>query len=248
MKFDPEMVRNLSFFANTDSSTEASGRRHTGWRVGEALRQIVDRLVDSKIPDDEFESLADEFDQTARRLSSFEYGRSYSANPATSATALSASGHTDYSPLSGRANPLAPPMTFWIDGDTLFSEATFGHAYEGPPGCVHGGILAAAFDEILGAAQAASGDPGMTGTLTVVYRAPSPLHAPIRFEATLDDVQGRKVMTSARSYVAGPSGDISADDRMLTAESHGIFISIDFEKLATDLAKKQDETSRGPDE
>ena len=29
----------------------------------------------------------------------------------------------------------------------------FGAAYEGPPGSVHGGIIAAAFDEVLGMTQ-----------------------------------------------------------------------------------------------
>ena len=38
-----------------------------------------------------------------------------------------------------------------------------GPAYEGPPGCVHGGFIAAAFDEVLGSTQSLSGSPGMTG-------------------------------------------------------------------------------------
>ena len=52
---------------------------------------------------------------------------------------------------------------------------TFGSAYEGPPGHVHGGYVAAAFDELLGMTQSLGGMPGMTGTLTVRYRRPTPL-------------------------------------------------------------------------
>jgi hypothetical protein len=43
---------------------------------------------------------------------------------------------------------------------------TFGSAYEGPPGCVHGGYVAAAFDEMLGFVQSLGGNPGMTARLT----------------------------------------------------------------------------------
>ena len=59
----------------------------------------------------------------------------------------------------------------------------FGSAYEGPPGHVHGGFVAAAFDEVLGYVQSLGGRPGMTGTLTVRYRSPTPLYTELRFEA-----------------------------------------------------------------
>ena len=42
---------------------------------------------------------------------------------------------------------------------------TFGDAYEGPPGCVHGGFIAASFDEMLGFVAGATGKPGMTARL-----------------------------------------------------------------------------------
>ena len=45
--------------------------------------------------------------------------------------------------------------------------------------------VAAAFDEVLGFVQSLSGRPGMTGTLTVRYRKPTPLHTELRFDAQL---------------------------------------------------------------
>ena len=91
-------------------------------------------------------------------------------------------GFFDHSPMLGRANPLAPPIRLWLEGDRILGTATFGAAYEGPPGCVHGGYVAAAFDEVLGSTQSLSGSPGMTGRLTVHYRKPTPLadRAPVR--------------------------------------------------------------------
>ena len=92
-------------------------------------------------------------------------------------------GPFDNSPLMGRANPLAPPVKLQIEADgRVTGTATFGSAYEGPPGHVHGGFVAAAFDELLGLVQIKGGTPGMTGRLTVHYRSPTPLHTELRFD------------------------------------------------------------------
>src|SRR5947209_2294161 len=82
--------------------------------------------------------------------------------------------------------------------------------------------LAAAFDEVLGMAQSLGGQPGMTGTLTIRYRRPTPLHTDLRFEATLDRTEGRKLFTSGRLH----AGDT------LCAEAEGLFIQVDFAKIA----------------
>ena len=65
-------------------------------------------------------------------------------------------------------------------GDRVTARSRFGSAYEGPPGCVHGGYVAAAFDELLGAAQSLSGTQGMTADLEVDYRTPTPLRSAAR--------------------------------------------------------------------
>ena len=100
----------------------------------------------------------------------------------------------------------AAPLHLKVRGDKVHGTAVFGAAYEGPPGCVHGGFIAASFDEVLGMTQSMTGHPGMTGTLTIRYRRPTPLHAEIRFEAELDRVEGRKIFTVGRSF--DPDGQL----------------------------------------
>ena len=79
------------------------------------------------------------------------------------------------------------------------AEAYFDYPYEGPPTCVHGGVIAETFDEVLGAANMVAGHPGMTGTLTIRYRKPTPLRTPLRIEAPVPRAaSGRKVRTWAR--------------------------------------------------
>ena len=95
-------------------------------------------------------------------------------------------------------------------------------AYEGPIGHLHGGFVAAAFDELLGFAQTASGRAGYTGTLTIKMRRPTPLKEPIRYEARVERVEGRKIFCR---------GTIHAGDR-LCAEAEAVFISVDFAKIS----------------
>ena len=108
----------------------------------------------------------------------------------------------DRSPLVGLSNPLAPPVELDPDHDAkrVRGSVTFGSAYEGAPGCVHGGFVAAVFDEALGLACVFSGEPGMTGELTVRYRVPTPIRVPLRIEARHDRREGRKIFNSGRLF------------------------------------------------
>src|SRR5262249_59945963 len=120
---------------------------------------------------------------------------------AESANAGDVSAFFARSPMIGLATPLAPPITIAKTGErTAEARVVFGSAYEGPPGHVHGGFVAAAFDEVLGFVQSTTGQPGMTGTLTIRYRKPTPLDTDLRFEATVQRVEGRKIFAEARLY------------------------------------------------
>ena len=57
-------------------------------------------------------------------------------------------------PVTGRGNPLSPPIEFDLLPDgTMRGEVTLGLEYQGPPACVHGGVVALLFDAVLGRAN-----------------------------------------------------------------------------------------------
>ena len=81
-------------------------------------------------------------------------------------------------------------------------------------------------DEVLGVAQSASGQPGMTANLTVDYRSPTPLLRELVFRGWCEKVEGRKIFTRGTLH----SGDT------LCAESSALFISMRPELFARLLA------------
>ncbi|MGH9302431.1 MAG: PaaI family thioesterase, partial [Acidimicrobiales bacterium] len=149
-------------------------------RLGEATRSVIEHLVAIRAPVEDLARAADLLEDVAAKLADYPQGRLYEGF-AESANAGAAAGLFDHSPMLGLANPLAPPIRVDLVDDVVVGKVHFGSAYEGPPGCVHGGFLAAAFDEVLGMTQSMSGRPGMTGTLSIRYRRPTPLHHDLVF-------------------------------------------------------------------
>lgn len=119
-----------------------------------------------------------------------------------------------YSPVSGRRNPVAPPVRMWREGDEVRGEAVFSPTYAGPPDSVHGGIIAAVFDEVLSMANIITGTAGFTGTLTVRYHRKTPLNTPIEIWGINVRNDGRKQVSRAEMRVGGE----------LTASAEGLFI------------------------
>lgn len=128
--------------------------------------------------------------------------------------------HLGANPAIGLRNSVSPPLQPVVMPDgTVRCDLELGIEYQGPPGCVHGGIVALLFDEMLGLSNAAAGSVGMTADLRVTYSSPTPLNAPLRFEAKQDRVEGRKIWASATLH----TGDrLCASTEALFIEPRGI--------------------------
>lgn len=227
----PDWARRLNELVELDPTP----RRAELIRLSDAMRDVLHRLVQTSAPVELIAEAADQVAAVGALLAQHPRPAAYEGF-AESANAGEPFGFFDHSPMLGRANPLAPPIELRLEDGRMIGRATFGAAYEGPPGCVHGGFVAAAFDEVLGSTQSLSGAPGMTGRLTVHYRSPTPLHTELRFEGELESVSGRKILTKGRLY----AGDV------LCAEAEGLFISIDFAKFAELKARREEQQRQAP--
>ena len=94
----------------------------------------------------------------------------------------------------GEGHPSGLHVRVFKTDDGVVSPIVVPKQYEGPPGAVHGGIVAAYLDEILGgAAVRATGKIAVTGELTVRYVRPAPSETPLLGRGRLVADQGRYV-------------------------------------------------------
>lgn len=218
---------------------ELTPRRAELRRLAAAGREMIERLVSTGASLEDLSRAADALEEIAATLARLPQGQSYdgfaeSANAGTADVDPERYAFFDHSPFIGLANPLSPPIRFAYEPGRVTGRVVFGAAYEGPPGCVHGGYVAAAFDELLGAAQSLSGTQGMTARLTVNYRSPTPLGEELTMEGILSGQEGRKIFCEGRLF---------AGDR-LCAEAEGLFISFDPEKFRALLAAREERMGR----
>jgi acyl-coenzyme A thioesterase PaaI-like protein len=130
------------------------------------------------------------------------------------------------SPVRGQLNAVSPPLTMEMaereDGSLfVLGQARLSRVYEGPPRGVHGGWVAALFDEMLGATMVLAPPPGVTAKLSVDYRHLTPLDEDLRLEAWISETRGRRVQAEATCH-AGET---------LTATASALFVRVDFEQV-----------------
>ncbi len=217
-------------------------------RFAAVLRRIIERLALVDAPTEELATAADaaaafadrmdeEFPKRRSWYEAAETAVSEIADIPASSESRAEDGFFDRSPIVGLSNPLAAPLNLEMGEEAtengtqrfVVGRVVFNAAYEGPPGNVHGGMVAAAWDEVLGMAQSLSGQAGFTGTLTVRYRSPTPLYEELLFKAWVVRVEGRKIFTEGRCY---------AGER-LTSEADAVFITVNREKFEELLAQRQ---------
>lgn len=199
------------------------------------LRRLIDATVANQAPPDALRAAARSVEDAVARLQPFLPHPPPPRYPSTAAfTNLREVFPFDV--VLGPFNPLAAPVEIEWHDPIAIGRVTFGTPYEGPPGCVHGAVIAGVFDQMLNAVNLMRGVPGPTRTLEIRYRKPTPLRRELRFEGWQERVEGREVHASGRLL----AGDV------VTAEARGVFVQLSTERIMRLLAPRgSDEPSSG---
>jgi acyl-coenzyme A thioesterase PaaI-like protein len=207
----------------TDAGVESRFHAHDQWEVAddaraaalsglaERVRELTEAVVHTDVPDEEIAAVSAEIASLTGRLSAAwrEYPRLLQAGAGAPEVMTS--------PVTGTANPIAPPVEMFAEPDgTVRAKFTLNAVYEGPPTFVHGGVSALVLDQLLGMAAAVSGKPGMTATLEMRYRRPTPLGVPLTAEGRATRSEGR------RSWA---DGRIIDPDGRTTVEATAMFVT-----------------------
>jgi acyl-coenzyme A thioesterase PaaI-like protein len=197
-------------------------------QVAAALRRIGAVTIGQPLEDDDVRAAAAQLAAVADQLEAVAADSKLERRtpPQAGFPGVHPQDHFPTSPMIGYANPISPPVEVWAvlgeDGQReIRGRVTFDYPFEGPPTCVHGGVIAELFDELLGLSNILAGKGAMTGTLTIRYRRPTPLLAPLELAARHTGQDGRKVYAWGGLYHEGE----------LTAEAEGVFILVDFGRM-----------------
>jgi uncharacterized protein (TIGR00369 family) len=200
-------------------------RRAAVGELGTALRELVDAAVRTETSVEELAAATAEARALTARLRAESRGLHDIATVDDPEI-----GERWYSPVYGPGNPVAPPLVATDSPEgRATGRATLGKAHEGPPGLVHGGVVATLLDHVLARAVRAAGRGGLTATLTVTFRRPVQLGVPLRATAELTGQDGRRTTATARL--------VAEDDPDTTlAEAEGLFVALRPERAAAVFA------------
>ena len=124
--------------------------------------------------------------------------------------------------VGGRSNPTSIEFEVRFEGDEVVADVVLGRAFEGAPGRAHGGVVAAAFDDITGFVIGMLQEPAFTGELTVRYVAPVPVDETLQIRARLDGRERRKLFISAEARSGGA----------VVATCRAIYVTVDPSRFA----------------
>jgi len=118
----------------------------------------------------------------------------------------------------GQGNPVGLRLNFSVSADgVVVCDATISDNYEGPPGYLHGGIIATLLDEAMSKANRAQGVTAMTRQMEVQYLRPVPSKNPIRITGKVTRSEGRKHWAEAQIHNA---------EGTLLAQASALFIAV----------------------
>ena len=200
---------------------QRDARRAAVGELGTALRELVDAAVLTEAPVEELAAAAGVARELAARLRAEGRGLHEIASVDDPAT-----GERWYSPVYGPGNPVAPPLTATHSPDgRAEGRVVLGKTHEGPPGLVHGGVVATLLDHVLARAVRAAGRGGLTATLTVTYRRPVQLGVPLLVTGEVATTDGRRTTAVGRLVAEEDPGRV-------LAEAEGLFVALRPERAA----------------
>ena len=128
----------------------------------------------------------------------------------------------------GSANPQGLHLVFSTDtsnpeAPTTTARIQLTRAHEGPPGYIHGGIIATLLDEAMSKLNRPLNVLAMTRHMEIDYLRPAPLHQPLVLVGRHIRREGRKLFHQA---------EIQRPDGTVLARGEGLFIVVDERLLA----------------
>ena len=135
--------------------------------------------------------------------------------------------------VSGSHNENGMKMKAFFNNSKVVTKYTFDKQFQGGPGVVHGGILSAAVDDLMGYAAVIHKRACVTAKLEVNYIFPVLIEKAYSIEAWISKIDGKKIYAES----------IIHDQGSIHTETNAMFI--DLGERASEHFKQSKETSDG---
>lgn len=119
-----------------------------------------------------------------------------------------------FSVIGGSLHPASMDVRFSWEGGEAVGRVTVTDSHSGPPERVHGGVVAAIVDEVMGVCNRVLGRRAFTASLSVDFRAAAPVGVELEFRARTVAEDGRKITIACTGTT--PEG--------VFAEATGLFV------------------------
>jgi acyl-coenzyme A thioesterase PaaI-like protein len=216
-----------------DGSDHTAGAPTKPWSGGgreelaDAVRRLMALTVTAAAPPDVLRDAAARAEALADSLAGrvpepgAEPRARFADHPVLPQGAAALAAAMPFDVVIGSCNPVALPLTLAFDPPRAIGRATFTAPYEGAPGCVHGAVLAGAFDIMLTAANVIADGAGPTVSLSIRYLKPTLVEEPTVFEAWVTELTERRTYSHGRLVQGG----------VVTAEADGEFVNMDRSRI-----------------
>jgi len=125
--------------------------------------------------------------------------------------------------VCGMQNPIGLKAFFYQDEEgRVVAHFTGKEEHQGYPGVMHGGIVTALLDEVIGRVAIAQDLWAVTAKLEVRFRRPVPLGQPLTLVGE---------MTRLRSRTLEAHGEIRLEDGTVAVEAEGVYIRLPQEEI-----------------
>jgi len=161
-------------------------------RAADALRRLTNLATGTTASDALLDEIAAAADALADRLAPFAESSRFPQGERLGGPAGVFATH----PIIGATNPASPPLVVEPDGERLVGRATYGPVHEGPPGYVHGGLMASAFDAMVVMTAGINGLGGLTRSLAIRYRRPAPLKVELVYGGAVESTSERSTLVT----------------------------------------------------
>jgi len=197
-----------------DDDREA--RRDAMRRLADALRRTNDVAVCTDLPPARLDAISKQLEDLARELGSLQHDGPFSGLLPRERDYARPQHAMPLSPVIGELNPMRPELELRLEGEVVRGSARLGKRFVGPAGYAHGGVTAMICDQLVALAARAGGVRGVTRTLSVRYRRPTPLYQELVLEAWCEQVSDDSARAVAEIR-AGSEVCVRAEAEMVVA-------------------------------